>query len=1057
MNKNFTTTAFRKERILYFFFMVVFLFVCSSFMSAQDTRTVKGVITGEGETLIGAQVMEKNTGNATITDIEGAFTLNVKENATLVISYIGFNTKEVKVGNQSTLNIELYSDINVLDEVVAIGYGVQQKKLITGATVQVKGSDIAKLNTVNALGALQSQTPGVNITKSNGKPGEGFKVTIRGLGTIGNSNPLYIIDGVPNGDIAMLNPSDIESVDVLKDAASAAIYGARAANGVILITTKQGSKGKASVSYDGYVGWQTVAKKASLLNAQEYLMIMEEAGYDRSYFDANVPESILDAVDNGQFSGTNWLDEMILSNAPMQNHSLNITSGGDISVFSFGFSYTSQSPVIGLKDSEVNPKYERYTTRLNSEHNILKYNDRNVVQFGQTLTMGFTERSGLGMGTGSIYWNDIRNALSANPLLPVYDENGDYHMPLAGLDYASTNPLAEMDVFRTRVNSKNYSARGNFYLAINPVKDLKLRSTFGYAYNGWTSREYIPAYVLNTVDFSEQDRVTQGSGSGLQWSWDNTITYHFKINDHSFTALVGNSIEKWGLGEDLNGSNKGSEFDSFEFAYLSNVKTISSSTTLTGAPWGEGGIASFFGRINYDYKGKYMASAVMRADGSSNFARGKRWGYFPSISAGWNMAEEEFMLGTKEYIDQLKVRASWGENGNCQIPNFRYLGTIAIGSIYNSSIYYFGTNKENYTVGAYPSIIPNPDLTWETSRQFNIGVDTRFLANRLGFTFDWYNKKTIDWLVQPTVLGSWGTGAPYVNGGDVRNQGVELMLSWDDHIGDFSYGVRANMAYNKNKVLKIANGDGFINGVSNILAGNTSYLYRAEEGYPIGYFRGYKTGGIFQNQEEIDNYINQETGLPIMPDAKPGDVIFLDLNNDGTINEDDKTMIGNPHPDVTYGLTINLGYKGFDFSVTGYGVAGNQIAKSYRNFTDKPFDNYTTEILGRWHGEGTSNRLPAMNGSSINWNYISDLYIEDGDYFRITNLTVGYDFKRLFKSSIISQLRIYGTIQNLVTFTNYSGMDPEVGYNADQSWASGIDLGYYPSARTYMIGCNIKF
>lgn len=1057
MSKNVFTCNFKRQIFLHALSTVLLFMTCSTLLSAQNSRSVSGVVNGGGEKLIGVQILEKNTNNGTVTDVDGTYSLSVKENATLEFSYIGFKTKEVKVGNQSKIDITLEEDINVLDEVVTIGYGVQQKKLITGATVQVKGDDIAKLNTVSALAALQSQTPGVNIVKTSGKPGEGYKVTIRGLGTVGNSNPLYIIDGVPNGDINMLNPSDIESVDVLKDAASAAIYGARAANGVILITTKQGTKGKVSTQYDAYIGWQRIAKKEESLNAKQYLMIMDEAGYDRQYFNNNVPGEILDAVDNGTFTGTNWLDEMTLNNAFTQNHALNITSGGERSTFSFGFSYTSQNPLIGLKESEEDSKYERYTARINSEHKLLQGDNADLLKFGQTLTMGYANRNGLGMGVGSIYWNDIRNALSANPLLPLYDENGDYHMPLAGLDYASTNPIAEMDYLRSRVNSKNYTARGNFYLILEPIKNLKLKSNFGYAYNGWSSREYVPVYKLNTVSFSDLDKVTQGSGNGLQWSWDNTATYDVQKGDNKFTFLLGNSVEKWGFGEDINGSNKGSEFDSFEYAYLSNVKTISGNTTLTGKPWSEGGLVSFFGRINYDYAGKYMASAVLRADGSSNFARGNRWGYFPSISAGWNIAEENFMNKTKDFLDQLKLRASWGENGNCNISNFRYLGTVAIGNKDNSSIYYFGNDKSDYSIGAYPSIIPNEDLTWETSRQLNIGLDARFLASRLGFTFDWYDKKTIDWLVQPIGLGSWGTGNPYLNGGDVRNTGVELSLSWDDFVGDFSYGIKANMAYNKNKVLKINNGYGYINGASNILANNTSYFYRAEVDYPIGYFRGYKTAGLFQNQEEIDNYISEKTGLPIMPNAKPGDVIFVDLDGSGTIDESDKTMIGNPHPDVTYGITIDLGYKGFDFSVTGYGVTGNQIARSYRNWIDKPFDNYTTEILGRWHGEGTSNKIPAVNGSSINYSYVSDLYIEDGDYFRLTNLTVGYDLKRLFKSDIISKLRIYGTIQNLFTITGYSGMDPEVGYNAGESWASGIDLGFYPSARTYMIGCNIHF
>ncbi len=1062
MEKEILTKRHTRNKTKRFLVFLLLFVACSSSVFAQS-KTISGVVTSAGEPLIGASIAEKGTTNGTITDIEGRFSIKVAPNATLQVSYLGYETRSIDVKDQTFLDIELQEAVNMLDEFVAIGYGVQQKKLITGATVQVKGDDIAKLNTVNALGALQSQTPGVNITKQSGKPGEGFKVTIRGLGTIGNSAPLYIIDGVPNGDIGMLNPSDIESVDVLKDAASAAIYGARAANGVILITTKQGKKGKASIQYDGYIGFQNLAKTATPLNAEQYLEILNEAGYDRQYFADRIPGSILEGVDNGTFKGTNWLKEMTLENAPQMGHAVNVTSGGDISTFSFGFSYTSQEPVIGLEEPEIKQMYERYTLRLNSEHNIIRNGDRNILTFGETLTAGHTSSTGLGMGTGNLYWNDVRSALAGNPLLPVYDdETGDYHKPLEGLDYQSVNPIAQMDYLRSRVNSKNYSIRGSLYLIFEPIKNLKWRSTFGYAYNGGTSREYVPVHYLNSVTFEDLDKVTQSSWNGLQWSWDNTVSYDFKLGDHKFTALVGNSLERWGFGENLGGSNRGSEFNSFEFAYLNNVKTVASgTTTVTGSPWDDGGLVSFFGRVNYDYAGKYMASVTMRADGSSNFARGHRWGYFPSVSAGWNIHEENFFKENVNFMDQLKIRASWGENGNCNISRLAYLETIAIGGATNAAIYYFGEDKSQYAIGAYADRIANPDLTWETSRQTDIGLDTRFFQSRLGFSFDWYEKLTLGWLVQPTGLGIWGTAAPYINGGDIRNTGVEISLDWTDNVGDFNYSIKGNMSYNRNEVLSIDNDQGFINGTSNILTHNTTYLARAEVGQPLGFFHGYKTDGIFQNQEQIDAYIwtDPETGATqkIMPDAQPGDVIFKDLNNNGVIDDGDKTFIGDPHPDVTYGLSITLGYKGFDFAVTGYGVAGNQIAKSYRNNTNTTFDNYTTEILGRWHGEGTSNRLPAIDGSAINYGYVSDLYIEDGDYFRISNVTLGYDFTRLFKSKYISQLRLYASVQNLFTFTNYSGMDPEIGYGGGDNWTSGIDLGYYPGARTYMFGVNLKF
>ena len=1040
----------------------VFLFILAFLLLGQvvyaQSRIVTGTISGDGEALIGANVREKGTNNGTITDLDGKFSLSVNSGAVLEISYLGYETKTIHIKQQAQLNIELKADSKILEEVVVIGYGVQKKRLVTGATVQVKGEDITKLNTVSALGALQSQTPGVNITQQSGKPGDGFKVSIRGLGTIYNAEPLYVIDGVPGGDINMLNPSDIEAVDVLKDAATSAIYGARAANGVILVTTKQGKKGKVSAQYDGYVGWQNIARTVTPLNAQQYVDLIKESGkYTEANFQAEVP--LWDKIQSGEWTGTNWLDEMTRKNAPIQNHAFNLTGGNEFSTFSIGFSYTSQEPIIGLKkNNDVKPNYERYTTRLNSEHTLVKAANFDLLQFGQTLTMGFANRSGLGMGTGNMYWNDVRNALVASPLFPAYKEDGDFEWPVL-LDTDAVNPLAEMYYLRSMVNSKNYSARGSFYFILQPIKDLKFRSTFGYAFNGWSSREYKPAYQLNEKIYQNTDYVSQGSGNGLQWSWDNVLSYDFTLaNSHKFNTMIGMALEKWGLGEDINGNNIDSEFNDFDHAYLSNTRTVASgSTNLTGAPWSEGSLVSFFGRVTYDYKGKYMATALFRSDASSNFARGNRWGHFPSFSVGWNIAEEAFMEPTRNILDLLKLRLSWGENGNNKIPSNRYLPLIALGDKYNAAWYYFGTDKGSPTIGSYPEFIANRDLKWETSRQLNIGLDTRLMNNKLGFTFDWYKKKTIDWLVQIPALGIWGTGGPYINGGDVENTGFEISADWNDQIGNFKYGIRGNVTHNKNKVLKIQNAEGLFEAGSGLLGHNTGNFIRAQEGYAIGYFYGYKTNGIFQNQAEIDAYVDPKTGQKILPDAKPGDVRFVDRNNNGAIDQDDRTKIGDPHPDFTYGLSLNLEWKGIDLSVTGYGTAGQQIAKSYRSYGNKVLDNYTTDDLARWHGEGTSNRLPSVGGSSINWQYVSDLYIEDADFFRITNLTLGYDFKRVFRKLPLSQLRIYGTVQNLVTITGYSGMDPEVGYGGDTSWATGVDLGFYPGARTYMVGVNIRY
>lgn len=539
---------------------------------------------------------------------------------------------------------------------------------------------------------------------------------------------------------------------------------------------------------------------------------------------------------------------------------------------------------------------------------------------------------------------------------------------------------------------------------------------------------------------------------------ENTVSYDFKIQEnHSFNVLAGMSAEKWGLGESVGANRQKSTFGDWLHGYIDNTEKQDAATTwnMWGKPSGRGSLLSYFGRINYDFAGKYMATVILRADGSSNFAKGNRWGYFPSVSAGWNISNENFMESTRNWLDYLKLRASWGQNGNCSISNFQYLSTINIGG----ADYYFGNDKTGKTLGSYPDILANEDITWETSEQLDLGIDAHFLNNRLGLAFDWYQKKTKDWLVQAPILASYGTGAPYINGGDIKNTGVEIGFTWNDQIKkDFTYGASLNIAYNKNEVTRLANGEGVINGGADALSTQSDFITRVEVGRPIGFFYGYKTLGVFQNDEQVRNYKDAK-GNQIMPNAVPGDVIFADLNGDGVISAEDRTMIGDPHPDVNLGLNLNFGYKGFDLSITGVGAFGQQVAHSYRDFGDNPKDNFTMDIAAnRWHGEGTSNRYPRITLSPHqNWKYISDIYVDNADYFRISNLTVGYDFKKLFSQIPLSQLRIYVAMTNLCTITGYKGMDPEVGYGAYSGWSQGVDIGNYPAARTFLIGANIKF
>jgi TonB-linked SusC/RagA family outer membrane protein len=1024
--------------------------------------TITGTVSDEnGELLQGANVVESGTTNGTSTDANGRFSLLVSNaNAGLTFSYIGYQSQSITVGAQRLINVTLATDINTLEELVVVGYGTQKKKLTTGATIQVKGEDLQKLSTSSVLNALQSQSPGVQITQSSGMPGEGFKVTIRGLGTIGNSSPLYVIDGVAGGDINTLNPSDIESVDILKDAASAAIYGSRAANGVVLVTTKQGKAGKLVFSYDAFAGIQNAYKLPSLLNAKEYMTIMNEIRFNEGqtpYDWASIIPKQYEQIEAGTWNGTNWLKEIQNDDALTQNHAFNLTGGNEQSKFSLGYSFSDQ---VGIFGKPVEPKFTRNNFRINSDHVLLKNDDFDIIRIGENITYSYSEKSGIGIG--NIYWNDIHNMLVGNPLLPVYNENGDYYDQASktadgwALDGATANPLASMVYNRGQNLGKNHSLLANAYLEVQPIKDLRFRSSFGYKMNASSYRQYTPEFALSTTSNNAEDDVSQSQSSGYSYTFENTLSYLWSIQEsHNFDALAGMSIETWGMGESLNASNSGSLFPgSWKNAWITNTPNISGTNTIIGGtPWGEGGLSSYFGRLNYNYNETYMATLIMRADGSSNFAKGNRWGYFPSVAAGWVVSNESFMENSSNWVDFLKLRASWGQNGNASISPFQYLATIAFDT---GNGYYFGNNKNSLLTGAYADILPNPDITWETSEQLNIGLDARFAMSRLGVTLDWYKKTTKDWLVQAPVLASYGTAAPFINGGDIENQGVEVGLTWNETLNDFRYGISLNAAYNKNEVTRIANAEGIIHGPENVLSQGTTEMYRAQVGYAIGYFYGYETAGIFQTEEQIADY--RSRGMGTLASAQPGDVIFVDRNKDGVISNDDKTMIGNPHPDITGGLNLNFGYKGLDLSITATGAFGHQIAKSYRSFADSPLQNYTTEVFERWHGEGTSNRFPRLTmGSHTNSQYISDIYIENGDYVKIQNVTLGYDLKSWFPQMPFGQARLYVTGQNLFTITGYSGMDPEIGYGNDQSWVSGIDLGFYPTPRTYLIGLNLTF
>lgn len=1033
----------------------------AGYVPASQHQVSGTVVDDTGVPLAGVSVTEKNTSTATTTNAEGRYQLSVSSGtAILLFSSVGYEPQEIPVTNRAAIDVTLVASVNTLEELVIVGYGTQKRKLTTGAMVQVKGDDIQKLSTTSVANALQSQSPGVQITQTSGMPGEGFKINIRGIGTIGDSQPLYVIDNVIGGDINSLNPSDIESIDILKDAASAAIYGARAANGVVFITTKQGKAGKTTLHYDAFVGWQNAYKMPSLLTAKEYMAIQDERRFNEGlapYDWASLIPNQYEQIQNGTWNGTNWLEAIHQDNALTQNHAINLTGGSERSTFSLGYSVASQDGIFG---KPVAPHLNRHTVRINSDHVILKNDEFDILKFGENVT--YTYRATSGIGIGNIYWNDVHNMMVGNPLMPVYNAEGGYYDHASKIadgwafDGATANPIADMVYRRGQNESKNHSVMANAYLEIQPLKDLRFRSNFGYRLNASSYRSYTPTFHLSTTSINDIDDISQNQSVGYGWLLENTLSYRRMLgNGHELDAVLGQSIEHWGLGEDLSVNTTNSSFPgSWKHAYVGNWTPYPGYTpAIGGGRWGDNKFAAFFGRVNYNYNETYMASFVMRADASSNFNRNYRWGYFPSVSAGWNVTNESFMDDASTWLNYLKLRASWGQNGNASIDPFQYLATV---SIDNRNGYYFGNDKNTLLNGAYPDILPNEVVSWETSEQLNIGFDARFAQDRLGVVFDWYRKSTIDWLLVAPVLAIYGTNPPFINGGDIENKGIELGLNWNESINDFTYSISLNGAYNRNRVVRIDNAEKLIEGDPNVLSQGTLPMYRAQVGYPVGYFYGFKTDGIFQTDEQIADY--RARGHGVLETAQPGDVIFVDTNGDGSITNADKVQIGNPHPDFTAGLNLSFGYKGIDLSVTAFGAFGHQIAKSYRSFADSPLQNYTTEVFQRWHGEGTSNRYPRLtNGSHTNSQYVSDIYVEDADFLKIQNVTLGYNLKSVFSSLPVGQARLYLSAQNLYTFTGYSGMDPEIGYGDTRGWVSGIDLGFYPSPRNIIIGLNVNF
>jgi TonB-linked SusC/RagA family outer membrane protein len=1019
--------------------ILALLFIaCSLGLNAQGLQ-IKGVVTSadDGQPVPGVSVFVKGTTTGTMTDLTGYYSLsNVPANSTLVFSFVGMTTQEKVVTESATLDIVMASDVELIDEVVVVGYGTQKKSLVTGAIAKVEGDDLRKAADMRVTQALQGKTAGVVITANSGQPGSQISVRIRGAGTNGDAEPLYIIDGLPMSGAGtdFLNAADIQSIEVLKDAASAAIYGARGANGVVLITTKTGrTDTRLTVTYDGYYGFQNPWKKIPLLNSSEYIMLVNEASINAGLgprFSQSQIESFT--------ADTDWQDEMFYYNAPKQNHSLSFTGGSDKIEYSSSLNYFSQEGIV----SKGKSSFERIGYRLNAAGTF------GFFKLGGNINLaGITSK---GISTNDRYGLGLNQALNMPPVVPVMFSDGTWGTSEAygfGLQEI-TNPVAMASYNNSR--TRTYKLIGNIYGEFDFSKIAKaldglvFRSSFGGEYAIVNTDTYTPEYYLDAMHFSVVDKAFKGLDMYSRWNFENVLTYTRSFDVHNLTVMAGTTAFK-DMYENLWGSKNDLIFDDFGHSYLDNATDPESANT--GGGYSEHTVASLFARLNYDLMNRYIVTATIRRDGSSRFGDENKYGYFPSASIGWVISREDFMSNLSDIFNVLKLRASWGQNGNESIGNFGYTSVIG-----NSNIYYFGDGKTQYN-GTQPTRIANPSLKWETSEQTNFGIDMTTLGSSLSLTVDYYIKRTKDWLVTAPVPMLVGNSAPIINGGSVQNSGVEAEISYRKQIGKLYLSTSMNGAFNKSEVLDIKNAEKRLQGGDGGF-GQSGVIY-AEIGTPMGVFYGIRTDGIFQTQAEIDSYVGTSGGK-IQPNAKPGDIKFVDENGDGTISDGDRVRIGSPFPDFTGGLNLSAEMYGFDFNMFLYAALGQEIYSATRRY-DMNYANYTGEWLNRWTGEGTSDKYPRVTFSDNNLNgkTVSDFYIQDGSFVRLRNITLGYSLPKSVTDAIkLTRLRLYVSAENLYTFTRYTGYDPEIGGGV---FDNGIDRGIYPQPRTIMTGINVTF
>ena len=975
-------------------------------MFAQQI-TVQGVVKDQtGETVIGASVMEKGTTNGTITGIDGDFSLNMSPNGTLVVSFVGYKTQEVQVKGQKQLQVVLSEDAEMLDEVVVIGYGTMKKSDLTGAVSSIGNKDIKDSPVSNLGQAIQGKISGVQIVDA-GKPGDNVSIKIRGLGSINNCDPLVVIDGVPTDlGLSSLNMADVERLDVLKDASATAIYGSRGANGVVMITTKRGTEGKGKLAVSANYSFQNATNVPSLLNAAQYAELsndmMVNSGRNPNPEWANPSEL---------GAGTDWMDELLRTGV-MQNYTVSYSGGNEKSHYYVSGGFLDQSGIV----KSVN--YRRFTFQSNSDAQVLKW-----LKFSNNITFSAdTKKSGS---------YNIGDALKALPIYPVKNEDGSWSGPDGNSEwYGSTrNPIGPTELNKSQTDGYNFLA--NLTAELTFTKWLKFKSTFGYDAKFWFIDNFTPKYNWKPTPTEETSRYKSDNKS-FTYLWDNYFLFDHTFAEKHRVGLMAGMSAQWNTNDYLNAQKNVFMFD--------NVHEMDNGEEMyaIGGNETEWALLSYMARVNYSYEDRYLLTATIRRDGSSRFGKKHRWGTFPSVSVAWRASQEKW-FPKNDYINDLKVRAGYGVTGSqASVGNYSYLAS------YNTSVYPFGISSGNQTA-LVSSTLANPYIHWEEVAQTNIGFDASLFNSRVMFSFDAYLKETRDMLVKasiPITSGFEDTTTTYTNAGKVRNQGIEMSLHTINLTGELGWETNLTATYNKNKI-KDLNSDVpyYINQINN------SYVTMLAKDYPINVFYGYVTDGIFQNQSEVNTHA-------VQPGAEPGDIRFRDLNNDGVINDSDRTVIGNPNPSWLFSMNNSLSYKGFELSVFLQGIAGNKIynANNIYNTGMAAAYNQTTDVLKRWQGEGTSNSMPrAVFGDPNQNTRVSDRFVENGSYLRLKNITLSYTFpKQWLQKAQIENARLSLSCENVATITGYSGFDPEVGIN-------GIDQNRYPISRTFSLVLNFNF